>query len=70
MHLATPERALMLARALRVLPPQVLMIGCQPVNAQDPGQGMSAPVKAAVEVAIGVIHGQLSKMTTVDPLAS
>lgn len=70
MHLATPERALMLARALRVLPPQVLMIGCQPVNAQDPGRGMSAPVKAAVEVAIGVIHGQLSKMTSVDPLAS
>jgi hydrogenase maturation protease len=70
MHLATPERALMLARALGVLPPQVLMVGCQPVDAEKVGQGLSAPVKAAVEVAIGVIHGQLSKLAALDQLQS
>jgi hydrogenase maturation protease len=68
MHLATPERALMLARALRVLPPKVLMVGCQPVDADEPRQGMSDPVKAAVEVAIGVIHDLLDKLCTLDPL--
>jgi hydrogenase maturation protease len=70
MHLATPERALMLARALGVLPPHVLMVGCQPVNAEDMGPGMSAPVKAAVEIAIGIIHGQLTKFAALDPLQS
>jgi hydrogenase maturation protease len=68
MHLATPERALMLARALGVLPPVVLMVGCQPLDAEQLGQGMSPPVKAAVEVALGVIHGQLSKFAALDPL--
>jgi hydrogenase maturation protease len=68
MHLATPERALMLARALRVLPPTVLMVGCQPVDAESYGQGMSPPVAAAVDVAIGVIHQQLITLAALDPL--
>ena len=45
MHLATPERALMLARALGVLPSEVLMVGCQPENAEWLGEGLSAPTK-------------------------
>lgn len=52
MHLATPERALMLARALGVLPPHVLMVGCQPVDADAVGQEMSDQVAAAVDVAV------------------
>ncbi len=55
MHLATPERALMLARALGVLPAEVLMVGCQPVNAEWLGEGLSAPVAAAVDVAVSEI---------------
>jgi hydrogenase maturation protease len=68
MHLATPERALMLARALGVLPPLVLMVGCQPVDAEQVGEGMSDLVQAAVEVAIGVIHGQLDRFAALEPL--
>jgi hydrogenase maturation protease len=68
MHLATPERALMLAQALRVLPPTVLMVGCQPVDAHEYGQGMSVPVQAAVEVAVDVVHGEIQKLLAVDPL--
>jgi hydrogenase maturation protease len=70
MHLATPERALMLARALRVLPPTVLMVGCQPVDAEQYGQGMSAPVTAAVEVAIGVVRDQVRQLCALDPLTA
>ena len=52
MHLATPGRAMMLAKALGVLPPKRLMVGCQPVDPDSVGTGMSAPVTAAVGVAV------------------
>ncbi|MFN2606813.1 MAG: hydrogenase maturation protease [Acidimicrobiales bacterium] len=55
MHLATPERAMMLARALGVLPANVLMVGCQPVDPDAIGQGLSEPVEAAVGIAVDEI---------------
>jgi hydrogenase maturation protease len=55
MHLTTPDRALMLSKALGVLPPKLLMVGCQPEDASTPGQPMSAPVAAAVDVAVAEI---------------
>lgn len=51
MHYATPERAFMLASALGVLPPETWIVGCQPVDAERLGQGLSAPVLAAVDIA-------------------
>jgi hydrogenase maturation protease len=64
MHLATPERALMLARALGVLPAKAWMVGCQPVDAETFGPGMSEEVQAAVDVAVDMIHRQLEALTT------
>ena len=52
MHLTTPSRALMMSKALGVLPPKLMMVGCQPVDAETPGEPMSEPVTAAVEVAV------------------
>jgi hydrogenase maturation protease len=52
MHLTTPSRVYMMAKALGVLPPKVMMVGCQPVDADMPGEGMSEPVTAAVDVAV------------------
>ncbi len=52
MHLATPERVMMLARALGVLPDKLLMVGCQPEDPEAVRQGMSAPVTAAVPRAV------------------
>ncbi len=51
-HLATPERALIMSKALGVLPDDTLMVGCQPVDAETPGLPMSPEVTAAVEVAV------------------
>ncbi|MHB2023155.1 MAG: hydrogenase maturation protease [Mycobacteriales bacterium] len=51
MHYATPQRALMLARGLGVLPAHVLMVGCQVGSLHHLGEGLSAPVAAAVEPA-------------------
>ncbi|HEX2064487.1 MAG TPA: hydrogenase maturation protease [Acidimicrobiales bacterium] len=62
MHLATPERALMLARALGVLPERVLMVGCQPTDADAVGQGMSDAVAAAVDVAVEEILRQVQAL--------
>ncbi len=62
MHLTTPDRALMLSKALGVLPSNLLMVGCQPVDAETPGQGMSEEVARAVDVAVKEILGHLEKM--------
>ena len=52
MHLATPERVMMLSRALGILPSKLIMVGCQPLDPDTPGQPMSEPVTAAVDVAV------------------
>lgn len=52
MHLATPERSLMVARALGVLPPIVKMVAVQPVDADTMGIGLSDIVTGAIDVAI------------------
>jgi len=55
MHLATPERVFMLARALGVLPPKLLMVGCQPLDAEAVGEGISDVVLAAIPRAVDEI---------------
>lgn len=55
MHLAKPERVLMLAKALGCLPEQLVMIGCQPVDPDAYGTAMSEEVRKGVEVAISEI---------------
>ena len=62
MHLTTPDRALMLSKALGVLPPNLLMVGCQPVDADTPYQGLSDEVARAVDVAVHEILEHLQKM--------
>lgn len=52
MHLATPERALMVAKALGVLPDRTLIVGCQPVEIDTLGIGLTGEVDRAVDVAI------------------
>ena len=52
MHLATPELALMVARAVGVLPDQTLIVGCQPVEINTLGIGLTAQVTDSVDVAI------------------
>jgi hydrogenase maturation protease len=64
-HLATPERALIMSKALGVLPDDTLMVGCQPVDAETPGIPMSPEVTAAVEVAIKEIVRHLGELMAV-----
>ena len=46
-HYAVPSKALILARALKVLPPRVYILGCQPKE-HELGMGLSEPVEAGV----------------------
>jgi Ni,Fe-hydrogenase maturation factor len=64
MHLATPERSLTLARALGVLPSQLLMVGCQPLDPNAVSETMSAPVAAAVDIAVAEIVRHLDELLT------
>ena len=70
MHLATPERAMMLARALGVLPPQVLMVGCQPEDPDSVGREMSAPVTKAIDVAVTEILRHVNELIGAAPTAA
>lgn len=56
MHLAKPERVLMLAKALGCLPEHFIMVGCQPVDPEAYGTAMSPEVAAGVEIAIAEIQ--------------
>ena len=40
-HYTTPAKAIILAKALGVLPPRVFILGCQPADAADLGIGLS-----------------------------
>jgi hydrogenase maturation protease len=51
LHLAEPARVFLLARALGVLPPRVLLVGCQPLASEEFSQTLSPPVAAAVDLA-------------------
>lgn len=50
-HQTDPFHALILARALKVLPRHVVVIGCQPVECDELGAGLSPAVEAAVSSA-------------------
>lgn len=66
-HLATPERALIMSKALGVLPDDTIMVGCQPVDAETPGAPMSPEVTAAVEVAVREIVSHVTELTGPGP---
>lgn len=51
MHYTVPSKALILARALGVLPPRVYLLGCQPAE-QGLGMGLSPQVQEGVTQAV------------------
>ena len=50
-HLANPERVLSTAKGMGVLPGRIVIIGCQPADVDELGEGLSPPVERAVEIA-------------------
>ena len=64
-HYANPERAFMLAGALGVLPDVRWLVGCQPLDAERVGQGLSAEVAAAVEPAAAEVRRLVAELGVV-----
>ncbi len=56
MHLATPERALMVAKAAGVLPQRTVIVGCQPEEIDKLGIGLTATVSGAVAQAVAEVE--------------
>ncbi len=51
MHYINPLKALMMAKAINVLPRQVIFLGCESEDHEEIGIGVSAAVEAALPVA-------------------
>ncbi len=56
MHYINPLKALMMAKALNVLPKQVLFLGCESEEHEEIGIGMSSAVEEAIPVAVKKIE--------------
>ncbi len=64
-HLATPSRAFVLAKSLRVLPPLVYIFGCQPRVIEEMTIGLSEPVERAVEPSVERLVGEMYRLAGV-----
>ena len=60
-HLATPARALMVARGLGVLPPITLVVGVQTTDTDEPRQGLSEVTALAVPVVVREVQRLLAE---------
>lgn len=58
-HLANPERVLMMAAGLGVLPPRLLIVGCQPEDVDTLGEALSPAVARAVPLAVATVQQTL-----------
>lgn len=59
MHYINPLKALMMAKAINVLPGQVLFLGCESEEHEEIGIGMSAAVEAALPLAFEKVRDWL-----------
>ena len=70
MHLAIPSRALAAAQALGVLPPTVILIGCEPLQVDELLSDLSEPVRRAVDEAVARIEEILQSTGSPTPVTS
>lgn len=64
MHLATPERALMVAKAAGVLPERTIIVGCQPAETDTLEIGLSPAVSSAVTLAVTEVVRCVRELTS------
>jgi hydrogenase maturation protease len=59
-HLANPERVLGMAKTMGALPERLVIVGCQPAEIDELGEGLSPEVGAALERAAEAVQDTLS----------
>jgi hydrogenase maturation protease len=62
LHQAEPSRALILARALGVLPRRVLLLGCEPAECDEAAIGLTEPVERAAALAEARVWALLASL--------
>lgn len=67
MHYINPLKALMMAKAIKVLPPQVLFLGCESEEHEEIGIGLSAAVETALPLAFDKITDWVKESTKTLP---
>lgn len=55
-HLANPDRVLMMAKTMGVLPDRVVIVGCQIAEVDKLGEGLSPEVERALAIAVARIE--------------
>ena len=65
MHYTTPSKALILAKALGILPPKAFIVGCQPVEVDELGIGLSELVERAAPGMIQRIEQLVRQFSTI-----
>lgn len=64
MHFTNPTRAMMLAKAMNILPPRVYIVGCESAAHDDFEMGLSTQVEAAVPKAVEQIRVWVDELLT------
>jgi len=64
MHLANPDQVLAMAARMECLPERVLLVGCQPQDADGLGEGLTPPVERAVGVAVERVAATVARWRT------
>lgn len=62
MHYATPERALMLAGGLGLLPTEIFLVGCQVADAQRLADELSPVMAGSVQAAVAEVRSLVSEL--------
>ena len=63
LHWADPGRVLIFAKALGVLPPKVLILGCQPEDVEDLTMALTPAVAGSLPRALAAIDDALGRLT-------
>lgn len=63
MHLTNPTKAMLLARALGILPKRALIVGCIPEDCQEPVMELSVPVARAIPEALALTESTVRAWT-------
>ena len=65
MHYADPSKVLLMAKALKVCPPKVFLVGCQPEYVDDAIEGLRPPVERAVPLAVEQVLSLIDELGVV-----
>jgi hydrogenase maturation protease len=62
-HGMNPMKVLAMVKALGGEPKRILLIGCEPLPSDEERMGLSEPVEAAVDEAVGMVESLIARIT-------